>query len=51
MKITGREPGVVISHGYFDDVIARVMGKLDYTMYKVSVGNESNSYPPLADDN
>jgi hypothetical protein len=40
---TGREPGVVITHGYFDDTIARVMDKLEYAEYKVSVGNKSTS--------
>ncbi|KAF4427461.1 Phosphorylase superfamily protein, partial [Fusarium austroafricanum] len=32
-----REPGVVITHGYFDDTIARVMDKLEYAEYKIEV--------------
>ncbi|KAI8411159.1 hypothetical protein FOFC_07753 [Fusarium oxysporum] len=32
-----REPGVVITHGYFDDTIARVMDKLEYAEYKAEV--------------
>ncbi|CAI6099603.1 unnamed protein product [Clonostachys chloroleuca] len=34
------EPGALITHGYFDNFIARIMEKLEYAEYKVSAGNE-----------
>lgn len=42
-KWTGKEPGAIITRGYFDNFIATVMAKLEATGYKVSVGNESTS--------